>query len=67
MSRAIQQEDELAICGHLHQAEIKSSEALLRVNPGEVCGWVSGRCTGVLVDLKEMSAEILDFGRQEIP
>jgi tRNA U55 pseudouridine synthase TruB len=47
-------------------AEISVGPPLV-VNPGETCGWLSGRSTGVIVELTDLSAELIEFVRQEIP
>ncbi|MBS3763721.1 MAG: hypothetical protein KGZ25_10515, partial [Planctomycetes bacterium] len=57
---------EIAICAHTHRPSIDSTGPLM-INPGEVGAWLTGRSTGVLLDLDECSAEILEFGRQEVP
>ena len=45
---------------HTHKAEIREEKTLL-VNPGEVCGYLSGRQTVALLDLAELRAEILEL------
>ncbi len=51
---------DLVITGHTHQVvnEIKNSKLIL--NPGECCGWLTGRCTVALVDLVKLQADIVD-------
>lgn len=51
---------DLIVYGHTHQAEIRQGETLV-VNPGEVCGWVTGRASCAVVDLDRMTAEILEL------
>ena len=51
---------DVVVRGHSHRAEIIESRALL-VNPGEVCGYLSGRKTVALMDLDEMHAEIVEL------
>lgn len=63
---AIEEADDLAVCGHTHQASI-SHGTPLAVNPGEVCGWLSGLATVAVVDLESMSARIIELGEQERP
>ncbi len=43
--------------GHTHEAGVK--EEPLVINPGEVCGYLSGRQTVALFDLEELRAEIV--------
>jgi hypothetical protein len=66
LSKVLEAGDDLGICGHTHSAEISVGPPLV-VNPGETCGWLSGRSTGVIVELTDLSAELIEFGRQEIP
>ncbi|HEX76791.1 MAG TPA: metallophosphoesterase [Dehalococcoidia bacterium] len=49
---------DIVVRGHSHRAEIIKGRTLL-VNPGEVCGYLSGHQTVALIDLDEMHAEIL--------
>jgi len=64
--RAMTPDVVLAIWGHTHKPEVGAGP-VLRVNPGEAGGWLSGRATGAIVDLKKLLAEIIEFGRQEGP
>jgi hypothetical protein len=49
---------DIVIRGHNHRAEIVSGPTLL-VNPGEVCGYLSGSQTVALLDLEKLKAEII--------
>jgi putative phosphoesterase len=55
---------DVVICGHTHEPRLESGPPM-RLNPGEVSGWLTGRCSAALLDLAEMKAEMLDLGRQE--
>lgn len=59
-------EEDLLIHAHDHSADIVAGPPL-RVNPGEMGGWLTGRCTGAIVDTHDMTAELIEFGRQETP
>jgi uncharacterized protein len=48
------------IYGHTHEIDVRTGDSLI-VNPGEACGWLSGRCTLGVLDLSEMSVEIVDI------
>jgi len=63
---AVSSEDDLAICGHTHLAQISQGPPLT-VNPGEACGWVHGLATVAIVNLEDMNAEIVNLGKQEGP
>lgn len=51
---------DLVVRGHTHRAEIKPGKTLC-VNPGEVCGYLSGKRTIAIVDLEKMEAEIVEI------
>ncbi len=51
---------DLLVYGHLHEPRIEDGPPLV-VNPGECCGWLSGRATCALVDLRTLSAELIDL------
>lgn len=46
--------------GHTHRAEVVEEKTLV-VNPGEVCGYLSGRQTVAVLDLSRMNAEIIEL------
>lgn len=45
--------------GHTHSSRIKAIGETLVVNPGEVCGYLTGECTMALVELEKGEAEIV--------
>ena len=51
---------QLIVRGHSHRAEIIEGETLV-VNPGEVCGYLTGRQTVALIDLDKMQAHIAEL------
>lgn len=66
VGKARRGDEDLVIYGHDHTPDIVAGSTL-RVNPGEMGGWLTGKSTGAIVDLREMTAELVDFGRQETP
>ena len=48
---------DLVVVGHTHIAEIQRTKPLV-VNPGEAGGWLYGRPTVAVVDLRELKVEI---------
>lgn len=46
--------------GHTHQVSLRHSGGLL-INPGEVCGWVTGKATAAVVDLDSLEAQIVEL------
>ena len=51
---------DVVVRGHSHRAEAVEGKTLV-VNPGEVCGYLSGNRTVALLDLDEMHAEIVEL------
>ena len=52
---------EVIITGHTHEVVHERRDGKLFVNPGECCGWVSGRCTAALLETDTLSVEILEL------
>jgi len=51
---------DVVVRGHNHRAEVIGGPTLL-VNPGEVCGYLTGRQTVALLDLDRLQAEIVEL------
>ncbi len=51
---------DLVVYGHTHEVDVREGRPLV-VNPGECGGWLSGRATCALVDLKGLRAEIIEL------
>lgn len=49
----------LIVCGHTHEAKSYVSGGTLIVNPGEVCGYLSGQSTIATVDTESKRVEVL--------
>ncbi len=49
------------ICGHTHKAEIKKIKNTIVINPGEVCGYLTGRSTVGIIDLDTLDAKLIDL------
>ena len=60
------EEADLVVSGHDHRAAIETitrgGREVLRVNPGECCGWVTGRCTVAVatIDGAGVRAELVE-------
>jgi putative phosphoesterase len=52
---------DLVIYGHTHKPVVKKMKETLLVNPGEAGSWLYGQSTVAIVDLKEMTAEIVSL------
>lgn len=52
---------DVIVHGHLHTAEIQKIGKTLSVNPGEVCGYLSGKSTLALIDTDKHEAKIIEI------
>lgn len=50
---------DVIIYGHTHNMELKTVSNTLVINPGEACGYLTGKATIGIIDLDEMQAEII--------
>ncbi|MGB9595782.1 MAG: metallophosphoesterase [Candidatus Poribacteria bacterium] len=51
---------DIIIYGHTHNPVIEKHNGILVINPGECGGWLSGKSTIAIVDLSDLSAEIVN-------
>lgn len=51
---------DLVIYGHTHEIDIREGKTLV-INPGEACGWISGRATVVILDTDTMIPRVIDI------
>jgi len=49
---------DIVVRGHTHEAKVEKNGNCLIVNPGECCGYLSGKRTVALLNLEKMEAEI---------
>ena len=53
---------DIILTGHTHQfVNEKTEEGVLVINPGELCGYLTGRATFAIIDLVTMNAEIIEL------
>jgi len=52
---------DVVVHGHNHQEKICRQGSTLDINPGEVCGYVSGRCSIAVLDTDTLDAKIIDL------
>ncbi|MEM8783759.1 MAG: metallophosphoesterase [Planctomycetota bacterium] len=56
---------DVLISGHNHEAQIVTRSVAgrdrLYLNPGECCGWLTGRCTAALFETEGNSAELIEL------
>jgi len=54
-------EYDIIVYGHTHEIVNKKVGGTLVVNPGECCGWLTGKCTVAIIDTEKMEAEIVEL------
>ena len=52
---------DVVVCGHTHQEEIKNIDGALFINPGEACGYLTGRRSLCVLDLTTMKPETIEY------
>jgi putative phosphoesterase len=52
---------DVVVHGHAHEAKVCRKGKTLVVNPGEVCGYLTGRSTMALLDTSKLEAKILEL------
>jgi putative phosphoesterase len=52
---------DVIVWGHTHRASIGEEGGVLVVNPGEVCGYLSGRCTIAFLDTARRAAWLCEL------
>ncbi len=52
---------DLVISGHSHKPGINLDDKTLFVNPGECCGWLSGKSTIAICNLTNLACHILEI------
>ncbi len=52
---------DVVIHGHTHKAETYTVGKTLVINPGEVCGYLTGKSTIAILDLKQLKAKIISL------
>jgi putative phosphoesterase len=52
---------DIVVHGHTHKAEVYKKGKTLIVNPGEVCGYLTGKSTIALLDTDTRKAEIVEL------
>lgn len=50
---------DLVVFGHTHESRLERVGETVLLNPGEVCGWLTGRATVAVVDLERMEVEMV--------
>ena len=61
MDRAMGGGYDVVVRGHSHRASVRKEKDMLVINPGEVCGYVSGRSTIAFLDTEKRFAWISEL------
>jgi hypothetical protein len=59
IQKAGQIDCDILISGHTHKIDINRKGRLLMINPGECCGWLGGKATVAILDLRDLSVEVV--------
>ncbi|MGE0478886.1 MAG: metallophosphoesterase [Phycisphaerae bacterium] len=51
---------DVVVTGHTHEVCIERRDGRLFLNPGECCGWVTGRCTFAVLDPTTLETELIE-------
>jgi putative phosphoesterase len=54
-------EYDVVVTAHSHQPEVSNEEGVLVINPGEVCGYLTGRKTVAILNVDKLEAEIQEI------
>jgi len=52
---------DVLVHGHTHMAEVYRKGRMLVVNPGEVCGYITGKSTVALLNTEKLEAKIVEI------
>ncbi len=50
---------DIIIYGHTHQVDIRKEKGALVVNPGELCGYLTGRPSIAIIDLTSLEVDVV--------
>ncbi len=53
----------IVVHGHTHEVEVKRGNGKLIVNPGECCGYLSGKPTFAILDTHSLKVEIINLSQ----
>ena len=49
------------VCGHSHASSIQKTKKTIIINPGEICGYLTGKPTYAILDTNTREAKIIEF------
>jgi putative phosphoesterase len=57
---------DVVVHGHTHKAEVYRKGKTLVVNPGEVCGYLTGKSTVALLDIDKREAKVIELFSENV-
>ncbi len=54
---------DVTITGHTHEVVVDRRGDRLIFNPGECCGWLTGRCTVAVLETETREVDVIEVGR----
>lgn len=51
----------VVVYGHTHEVDVRKVGKTLVINPGEACGYLTGRRTIAILELEKLKVEIVEF------
>ncbi len=61
MDKAMSGDYDVVVTGHTHRASVREENGILAINPGEVCGYITGRNTVAFLDTEKRFAWISEL------
>lgn len=61
MDKAMSGDYDVVVTGHIHRAAVREENGILVINPGEVCGYITGRNTVAFLDTEKRFAWISEL------
>ncbi len=61
MDKAMDGDYDVVVRGHVHRSSIREEKGKLVINPGEVCGYVTGTCSVAFLDTEKKFAWISEI------
>jgi putative phosphoesterase len=58
---------DVLVVGHSHRPSIEKRGGTILVNPGEVCGYLTGRGTVAILETEDLEAKILELAPHPLP
>jgi len=52
---------DVILTGHTHEVRVEHRDGKLFVDPGECCGWVTGRATAAVIELETQNVELIEI------